>query len=445
MPLSAKNSSTWFQPLRNGVFSALLIFFIAGITGGAVYYKASQALKKEVQANQLSLTKMAANLVDGNLHNQITEPDQKYSDIYEKARAPFFALLKGNPNLAFIYTVILRDEKIYFILDSKIIKPGEEDDTSDVMEEYEGASDVMKKALATRTAFVEDEAYTDEWGTFLSAYAPIYDNANNFIGVVGSDIRISDYLARLSSVKQSLFIGAVIALLASIVSGIAIYASTKSSLLARKKSLEQSEAMKALERQQIEERERQKQEAEEAGRKASNEIALSFETSVGGVVENLSSSARVISSDVQKVKQIADETLRASAVVSSSSDQAAHTSGQVSAAAEELSASIREISDQTQKSSLIATQATQKAESAKSIILSMAEQSEKVNDILGLITGVADQINLLALNATIEAARAGEAGKGFAVVAGEVKSLSNQVASAAAEIGLQLNEMSGAT
>lgn len=74
---------------------------------------------------------------------------------------------------------------------------------------------------------------------------------------------------------------------------------------------------------------------------------------------------------------------------------------------------------------------------------SMAElrvSSQKISDIVGLVTGIADQTNLLALNASIEAARAGEQGKGFAVVADEVRKLAEETKSAVQNVSVLIKE-----
>ena len=190
----------------------------------------------------------------------------------------------------------------------------------------------------------------------------------------------------------------------------------------------------------------EKKREQEAARKADfRNLADSFETAVGEIVDNVSGASRRLESSAESLSSSTDTTRRLSAVVASVSQETSSNVQSVASATEEMASSVNEIGRQVQSSNRIANEAVEQAQRTDVRITELSRAAERIGDVTQLITTIAEQTNLLALNATIEAARAGDAGRGFAVVAQEVKALAGQTAKATSEISAQIAEIQTAT
>jgi methyl-accepting chemotaxis protein len=185
--------------------------------------------------------------------------------------------------------------------------------------------------------------------------------------------------------------------------------------------------------------------AEEEQHRLMQSMADDFESRVGNVISIVSSAATELTSTAQSMSAISGETSSQATAVASASEESAANVQTVAAAAEEMATSVADTNQRVMQAADASNSAVARVDHTRLQVEALAEMTDKINEVVSMISGIAEQTNLLALNATIESARAGEAGKGFAVVAAEVKELANQTGKATEGISLQIEEIQAAT
>jgi methyl-accepting chemotaxis protein-2 (aspartate sensor receptor) len=169
---------------------------------------------------------------------------------------------------------------------------------------------------------------------------------------------------------------------------------------------------------------------------------------IGLLAEAMNSISSGLSSVVGQVRHGAERIADASGEISSGNldlctrtEQQAANLASTANSMKDLTETVRRNAGDAQQANQLAVNTSMVAQEGgrmvRQVISTMdtiKQSSGKINDIIGVIDGIAFQTNILALNAAVEAARAGEQGRGFAVVATEVRNLAQRSAAAAREI-----------
>jgi len=227
-PASTRNV---IRPAREGILAGGAVFVAACLSGLTLYLRAWTTFQEEVSAGLVRTAAAAAAVVDGDSHAMLVSAEQETTEAYRRALVPLRRIQQSDPQIKFIYTCILDDGRVRFVLDPT--PPGDADgdgveDRSGIMEEYPEASEDLHLALREQVPRAGSAPTVDRWGTFLSGYAPFRTSSGRFAGVVGVDLAIDRYVERLAGLSRAAYIGAGVALLTSLLVGLSVFALRRS-------------------------------------------------------------------------------------------------------------------------------------------------------------------------------------------------------------------------
>ena len=191
-----KQSSSQQNPFITSLFSkrvslrtklilgfSLISAIASLITALAIYTTTQRQIFENFRRRVLTSVAITALQQNGDEFEKIASANEP---LYEKVRLQNLNILRSDPDFVYVYTMRKDAQGIYFVVD------GNEFDAegfSAYGERYLEPSPFLVENFNSMThPIVEPELYTDEYGSFISAYAPILTSDKRQVGVIAMDI-----------------------------------------------------------------------------------------------------------------------------------------------------------------------------------------------------------------------------------------------------------------
>ncbi len=195
-----------FYPKTEALVIGISTWVVISLTTFFIYYYSLEAQKGEIREGLLRTAQVISTLVDTNVHNAFFDKSQETGRLYQTEVAKLKKALNANKQIAYVYTLIMRNNKVYFVLD-----PTPEGDTDGdgyddkvhIMEEYTDVSGEAVEALTKHIPVVVKEPYKDQWGSFVGGFVPLFNEENKSVGVLAVDITAKNYFARLYPIQRA--------------------------------------------------------------------------------------------------------------------------------------------------------------------------------------------------------------------------------------------------
>jgi HAMP domain-containing protein len=167
----------------------LAVFLVSGSVGTFFYVKAMESLMHSLRARLQNSAALLSQGIDARELDDIRTPTDMDREAYRRHLATLRRMRRSNPDIAFLYVMRKEGQRIVFVLDSD-----ETDRQAPPGRQYTDAPAGLRSGFHAPS--VDDALVRDEWGVFLSGYAPLADGGDRYL--IGIDMRADE-------VDQNLF------------------------------------------------------------------------------------------------------------------------------------------------------------------------------------------------------------------------------------------------
>jgi signal transduction histidine kinase/CheY-like chemotaxis protein len=221
----------------HGILAGTAVLVISSLGLFYLWRAAHEAQLDAVRMELLQLACTAATLVDGDAHRSIVSQKQAGSPAHLALLAPLVKFHQATSDIIYVYTAVLDRGRVYYVLGTDFLYrvPGDTESPELIMAPHDTPDPTLRRALERHVTAVNEEPVKEAIRSYMSAYAPFFDRNGRFVGVIGVDMWVRNFDARIDAIRRA-GIGAFAAVaLLSVLTGFVVLRLSRTAQRARRR------------------------------------------------------------------------------------------------------------------------------------------------------------------------------------------------------------------
>jgi len=187
----------------------LMLGLITGLIFFYTYQSSKQALFGTLQESLKDIAAASASQINGDVVESF-KPGDESSPQFTAMRDQLLAMRKNNSDIHYSYIMKPSGNDVAFVVDDTY---GKEEGAAAIGEIYKDTEDPTRQSQDNKEILsglkgpaAGSALYTDQWGDFLSGYAPVVDSQGKTVAVFGLDMDASEVTTKEDFIGHQIYL-----------------------------------------------------------------------------------------------------------------------------------------------------------------------------------------------------------------------------------------------